>query len=46
MNPSALLFVPGWILSRIRFDLSKGSMLENTVMKDIGTKGQEEERHF
>jgi len=43
-NLSALLFMPGGILSTIRFDLWKRFMLENRVMKDMGKKDQEEER--
>jgi hypothetical protein len=32
------------ISSSIRFDLSKGFMLESGVMKDMGKKDQEEEK--
>ena len=34
----------GGILSSIRFDLWEGFMLESSVTKDMGKKGQEEER--
>jgi hypothetical protein len=42
MNPSVLLFVAGWIFSSIRFDLSKGFMLESRVVKDMAKKVKED----